>query len=184
MPSPCAASSGGSYKIGHNTILFYTDLTVAQCQAGDPPVDSLTVASGPFWDDLQNQTRPASAGSPASATTARAPRPCRRAAGGRHLAGELPGAGHGVTQLPGRQRPCSRDCDEGNGPDYAAGEDRTNIMSVDLPVASGVSAHQDSCHIPLLVVYPFIPARGPAMARSSICTRLPGRSRTCSACST
>jgi phosphatidylinositol-3-phosphatase len=151
MPSPCTASSGGSYKIGHNPILFYTDLTSAQCQASDLPVDSLTAESGPFWNDLQNQTLPAfslvtpnlsddadQGGLPAADTW-------------------LQGFLGLVTASPSYQAGNTLvliTYDEGSGPDYTVGEDCAN-MSLDLPITDGVSAQQDSCHIPLLVVYPF-----------------------------
>lgn len=159
MPSPCTTSSAGNYKIGHNPILFYTDLASAQCQAGDVPVDSLTAASGPFWDDLQNQTLPAfSWVTPNLSNDGEGP-------GGQ--ASALQAADTWlqnflglVTQSPSYQAGNALvliTYDEGNGTDYATGEDCTN-MSLDLPVTSGVSAHQDSCHIPLLVVYPYTPA--------------------------
>ena len=47
--------------------------------------------------------------------------------------------------------------DEGAGPDKVNGENCAN-ESLDLPVTNGVSAHQESCHVPLFVVYPYTPA--------------------------
>ena len=44
--------------------------------------------------------------------------------------------------------------DEGTGSDSKVGEDCTN-QSLDMPVTSGTSAHQDSCHVPFFVVYPY-----------------------------
>jgi hypothetical protein len=158
MPSPCAATSGGSYKIGHNPILFYTDLTSAQCQAGDLPADSLTAASGVFWDDLQNQALPAF-----SWVTPNLDNDGDGPAGQAGLQAAdtwLQNFLGLVTQSPSYQAGNTLvlvTYDEGTGPDYATGEDCTT-MSLDLPVTSGVSAHQDSCHTPLLVVYPYTPA--------------------------
>ncbi len=59
--------------------------------------------------------------------------------------------------------------DEGTGADAKTGEDCTN-QALDLPITNGVSAHQDSCHIPLFVVYPYTPT-GTADPTSSTTTR-------------
>src|SRR5215472_5577199 len=59
MPSACYGSTSSPYKIGHNPILFYTDLPKSECLANDLPVADLTAPAGAFWNDLQNQTLPA-----------------------------------------------------------------------------------------------------------------------------
>jgi phospholipase C len=58
MPAACDPKSGSGYKNGHDPIIFYTDISAAECQAGDVGVSSLTAQSGALWNDLQNQTLP------------------------------------------------------------------------------------------------------------------------------
>ncbi len=164
MPSACDTSSSFPYKIGHNPALFYTDLTSAECQANDIPVSDLTAQSGPFWNALQNQTLPS-----VSWVTPN-----------QNDDNEANDAGTGITGaqaeqlgdtwvknfLTNVQQSNSYQAgntavliayDEGNGSDYTVGENCTN-ESLDMPVTNGVSAHQDSCHVPLFVVYPYTPA--------------------------
>jgi hypothetical protein len=67
MRSPCQGHSGGGYgyKLGHNPIVFYTDIGRHACDADDLPVPSLAVRAGAFWLALENQTLPSlSWGSP------------------------------------------------------------------------------------------------------------------------
>jgi phospholipase C len=159
MPSNCDPTSvSGVYKIGHNPILFYPD-DASLCPADDIAVPSLTATSGPFYTDLQDQALPAfSWVTPDEDNDGES--------GGTH-AQELQAADTFlssfvplVTSSPSYQAGNTLlliTYDEGSGSDYAVGEDCTN-KSLDLPVTGGVSAHQDSCHVPLFVVYPYTKA--------------------------
>ena len=69
MPTSCDPQSFGrnskshdEYSNGHDPIIFYSDIPAAQCQANDVGVGDLTAQSGAFWNDLQNQDFPRSAG--------------------------------------------------------------------------------------------------------------------------
>ena len=158
MPKACATSTGGRYKIGHNPALFYRDIPAAECQANDLPVPSLTAQSGALWDDLQAQTLPSlswvtpdnvndgDTGTPAAAL----------AAADNWLSGFLSTVQQSASYQAGNTLVLVT-YDEGSGPDAKTGEDCTN-QALDLPITNGVSAHQDSCHIPLFVVYPYTPA--------------------------
>ena len=158
MPSACASSSGGAYKIGHNPVLFYSGISAAECRAEDLPVSDLTVQSGAFWNDLQNQTLPAFSlispnlnndgeGSGGSAAQLLAADTWLQAFIGLVQQSASYQAGNTVVLVA---------YDEGRGSDTSTGEDCTNV-SMDLPVANGVSAHQESCHVPLFVIYPYTP---------------------------
>jgi phospholipase C len=156
MPSSCDPKSvTGSYKIGHNPILFYPD-DASRCPADDIAIPSLTATSGPFYTDLQNQTLPSfSWVTPGEANDGE---------GSGTKAQEIQAADTFlskfvplVTSSPSYQAGTTLlliTYDEGSGSDSTVGEDCTN-KSLDLPVTSGVSAHQDSCHVPLFVVYPY-----------------------------
>jgi acid phosphatase len=166
MPTACDPTSSGAYTSshdlytnGHNPIIFYTDVSTADCRAHDLGVPDLTAQSGPFWDDLQNQTLPAfSFVTPNAADDdeGKGSRATAEQAGDAWLRSFL-----GVVQQSASYQAGNTlvlvSYDEGEGPDYARGEDCTNT-SRDLPVTNGVSAHQDSCHVPLFVVYPYTPA--------------------------
>jgi hypothetical protein len=158
MPTPCAPSTSGNYKIGHNPAIFYSDIPLAECQAKDLPVASLTAQAGAFWNDLQAQTLPSlsrvtpnnvndgDTGSPTTSLTA----------ADKWLSAFLAT----VQQSPSYQAGSTLvlvTYDEGSGGDSKTGEDCTN-PALDLPITNGISAHQDSCHVPLFVAYPFTPA--------------------------
>jgi phosphatidylinositol-3-phosphatase len=157
MPTACAASTGGSYKIGHNPPLFYGDIPLSECRANDLPVTNFTDHSGPFWDDLQAQTLPSlswvtpnlvndgDTGTPTAAL----------AAADKWLTGFLGTVQQSASYQAGNTVVLVT-YDEGTGADAKTGEDCTN-QALDLPITNGVSAHQDSCHIPLFVVSPFTP---------------------------
>jgi PKD repeat protein len=167
MPSPCYpkgaipyTQSHTLYVVGHNPAVFYTGIPAANCQAHDVGIADLTAQSGTFWNDLQNQTLPAfSFVTPNAADN-------NEGAGTRVQAQQ---AGDTFLQkfVANLQQSNSYQAgntlllvtyDEGSpGGDSLVGEDCTN-MSLDLPVTNGVSAHQDSCHIPTFVVYPYTPA--------------------------
>jgi phospholipase C len=159
MPSNCDPHSvTGVYKIGHNPVLFYPN-DASACPTNDVAVPSLTATSGPFYTDLQNQTLPAfswvtpdeSNDGEGSGTKAQ-----EIQAADSFLSSFVPL----VTSSPSYQAGNTLlliDYDEGAGSDYAIGEDCTN-KSLDLPVTGGVSAHQDSCHVPLFVIYPYTKA--------------------------
>jgi len=159
MPSACTPSSGGAYKIGHNPVLFYSDISAAECQANDLPVSDLTAQSGAFWSDLQNQTLPSFSlispnlnndgeGSGGSDAQLLAADTWLQAFVGTVQQSASYQAGNTVVLVA---------YDEGRGSDTVTGEDCTN-QSRDLPVINGVSAHQESCHLALFVIYPYTQA--------------------------
>jgi len=166
MPYPCDPKSSGTntashdlYSVGHDPIVFYTDIPLAVCQANDIGVSDLTAQSGAFWNDLQNQTLPSfSWVTPDTVSDNEGP---GTAAQNEQTADTwLQKFMANVQQSNSYQ---SGDTlvlvtyDEGTGADKTTGEDCTN-QSLDLPVTNGVSAHQDSCHVPLFVIYPYTPA--------------------------
>ncbi len=157
MPAPCSPTTKGAYKIGHNPAIFYSDLPLAECQADDVPVTSLTAQSGVLWDDLQNQTLPSlswvTPTPPTTGTRGFAP-PARRSR--RWLAAFLAVVQQSASYQAGNTLVLVT-YDEGSGSDSKTGEDCTN-QALNLPITNGVSAHQDSCHVPLFVVYPYTPA--------------------------
>jgi phospholipase C len=157
MPSACATKAASPYKLGHNPSIFYTSIPPAECKADDVGVPSLTAASGAFYNDLQAQTLPsfswvtpnidndADSGGNAALTVADT-----------WLSNFVPL----VTSSPSYQAGNTLlliTYDEGTGSDYKVGENCTD-QSLDMPVTNGRSAHQDSCHVPFLVVYPYTPA--------------------------
>ena len=157
MPSACYGSTSSPYKIGHNPILFYTDLPKSECLANDLPVADLTAPAGAFWNDLQNQTLPAfSWVSPnmnndadtGGSSALQAADTWLQNFIGLVLQSNSYQAGNTLVLVT---------YDEGTGSDYVTGENCTN-ESLDMPVTNGISAHQDSCHVPLFVVYPYTQA--------------------------
>lgn len=160
MPSACDQKSvNESYKIGHNPAIFYTDISKTECQANDLPVSDLTVQSGAFWNDLQNQTLPSLSwvtpnedndgeGSTKSTTSEQMADTWLQKFISNVEQSNSYQAGNTAVLVT---------YDEGAGTDYATGEDCTN-QSLDLPITNNVSAHQDSCHMPLFVIYPYTPA--------------------------
>ena len=159
MPSACDPQSSGVYKNGHDPIIFYTDITAAECQADNVGVSDLTAQSGALWNDLQNQALPSfswitpslsddneGAGTPAQNEQA-ADTWLQKFLGTVQQSNSYQ-SGNTVVLVT---------YDEGTGTDSKVGEDCTN-KSLDLPVTNGVSAHQDSCHVPLFVIYPYTPA--------------------------
>lgn len=160
MPSACDPTSvNNSYKIGHNPPIFYSDISSGECLANDVPVADLTAQSSAFWNDLQNQTLPSLSwvtpsesddgeGSTNGATAEQMADTWLQNFLGTVQQSSSYQAGNTVVLVS---------YDEGSGSDYTTGEDCTN-ESLDMPVTNGVSAHQDSCHIPFFVVYPYTPA--------------------------
>ena len=166
MPANCDPASGNPdaagqdlYKIGHNPILYYTDIPASTCQADDIADSDLTAQSGPFWEDLENQTLPSfSWVTPDEVDDGEGPGGTAQQtqAGDTWLQGFLTTVEASPSYQAGNTLVLIT-YDEGSGPDQKTGEDCTN-ESLDLPVVDGVSAHQDSCHVPLFVVYPYTPA--------------------------
>lgn len=166
MPSPCDPNSTGVnsakhdlYSNGHNPVIFYTDLPATVCQAYDVGVPSLTAESGLFWNDLQNQALPSfsfvtpntvdddeESGAPVQAE--RTSDTWLQNFIGLVQQSASYQAGNTLVLVT---------YDEGKGHDKKTGEDCAN-ESLDLPVINGISAHQESCHVPLFVVYPYTPA--------------------------
>lgn len=167
MPSNCYPSSSGGntkahdlYSLGHNPVVFYTDIPATQCQADDVAVPSLTATSGSFYNDLENQTLPEfSIVVPNTVNDSEGP---DSAAQNEQVSDAWLQNFIGLVQAsPSYQAGNTLvlvTYDEGNHalPDYVQGEDCTN-QSRDLPLQNGVSP-QESCHIPTFIVYPYTPA--------------------------
>jgi PKD repeat protein len=166
MPSNCDPKSSGTltkshdlYSNGHNPVIFFTDIPKADCQANDIGVPDLTSPSGSFWNALQSQTLPAF-----SFVT---PNAANNDQGTGTKAHNQQAADTWVQKFIGLVQQSNSyqagntlvlvTYDEGAGSDEITGEDCTN-KALDLPVTNGVSAHQDSCHVPLFVVDPYTPA--------------------------
>jgi hypothetical protein len=153
MPAACSTTSGGSYKIGHNPALFYTDIPRSECVAKDLAVPDLAAQSGTLWNDLNNQTLPSF-----SWVT---PNLNNDGSGGETPADSWLRKFMATVQASASYQAGNTlvlvTYDEGKGGDDVTGEDCTN-QSRDMPVINATSAHQDSCHIPLFVAYPFTPA--------------------------
>lgn len=159
MPTACDPSSGGAYKIGHNPVLFYQDVPAATCQAADIGVSDLTAQYGAFFDDLQGQSLPAlSWVTPDLTNDGEGPWSAAQneQAADAWLQAFMANIQQSPSYLAGNTLVLVT-YDEGTGSDRVNGEDCTN-KSLDLPVTGGVSAHQDSCHVALFVVYPYTAA--------------------------
>jgi hypothetical protein len=165
MPTACKPTGAGAntsahalYSVGHNPAVFYTNISHAQCQANDVGVANLSAPAGAFYDDLQAQNLPSfSWVTPNAANDGEGP--------GTTAQNELV-ADTWVKNFMGtvEQSPSYQagntlvlfTYDEGNGNDKQGAEDCTN-ESLDLPITNSVSAHRESCHIPLFVAYPYTP---------------------------
>ena len=159
MPGPCGQRSTATYKIGHNPALFYSDISAAECARDDLSVADLTARTGAFGDAVSDKTLPSLSWVTPNLLND----------------GEGPGGENGEekaadTWLRAFMSMLSQSAsyqagntlvliayDEGTGRDSRVGEDCTD-KSRDLPVTKGISAHQDSCHLPFFVVDPFTPA--------------------------
>lgn len=150
MPSACDKSNASPYKIGHNPPIFYTGISAAECQSHDIGVPSLTAASGAFWDDLQAGTLPAVSWiTPNTSNDGenRCGGNCALAAADTWLENFMANVTASGEYQAGNTLVLIT-YDEGEGRDYAIGEDCTN-ETADL------GGSQPSCHVPLLVVYPY-----------------------------
>jgi PKD repeat protein len=166
MPSPCDPTSYGKntpahdlYSIGHNPIIYYSDIPSSSCQATDLGVPDLTSQSGAFWSDLQNRTLPAfSFVTPNAANNGEGPgTPNQNEQTADTWLRNFIGTVQQSNSYQAGNTMVLVTYDEGNGSDKANAENCTN-ESLDMPVTNGVSAHQDSCHVPLFVVDPYTPA--------------------------
>ena len=155
MPSACDPKSDTTtdYKNGHNPAIFYTGVPASECAANDVGVASLDSANGAFYTDLQNNTLPSLSWiAPTTANDGEnvCDGNCALGIADTWLSNFI-GL---VTASPEYQAGTTLilvTYDEGNGADYATGEDCTN-ETADLAGA------QPSCHVPLFAVYPFTPA--------------------------
>jgi phospholipase C len=155
MPSACDKRSvpADEYKIGHNPALFYTKITAAQCKASDVGVPSLTAQSGAFYKDLQDNKLPSLSwitpntdddGENPCGTTCSLTDADTWLSNFMGIVDTSPEYTNGSTLVIVLY-------DEGNGNDYKIGENCTN-KTQDL------AGNKPSCHIPLLVIYPYVPA--------------------------
>lgn len=159
MPSACDPTSSGNYKIGHNPVIFYSNIGATECQANDVPVASMTAESGAFWNDLQSGALPAFSwitpdlandGENACGGS------CALAAADTWLQA-FTAIVQASTEYQSGNTLLLVTYDEGTGADTVTGEDCTNEAQ-DMPVSNGISAHQDSCHVPFFVIYPYTSA--------------------------
>lgn len=168
MPSNCDPTSSGSntqahdlYSIGHDPIIFYTDIPAATCMAQDVAVPSLTASSGAFYTDLQNQTLP-SFSMVIPNTVDDGEGPATKAENQLTSDTWLSNFISLVQASPSYQAGNTLvlvTYDEGSPayPDYAIGEDCAN-QSADLPLEADGLSPQESCHVPTFVIYPYTPA--------------------------
>ena len=159
MPGPCGQHTAGKYKIGHNPALFYTDISAAQCRSNDLPVADLTARTGVFGDALSDRSLPSlSWVTPNLLDDGEGPGSDsdQEKAADTWLRSFMSMVSQSASYQAGNTLLLIA-YDEGTGSDSKVGEDCTNV-SRDLPVNGGISAHQDSCHLPFFVVDPFVPA--------------------------
>ncbi len=159
MPSPCDPTKSGNYKIGHNPVIFYTDISSAKCKADDIGVTNLAAESGAFWSELQGDTLPALSWiTPDKADD-----------------GEGPGTSSENEQAADKwlqefvatveqSNSYSRGTLLSSSPTTKAQATTTRSARTaptrawTCPSWTILSAHQDSCHVPLFVVYPYTPS--------------------------
>ncbi len=147
-PSSClnVTSTPNVTKIGHQPGLFYG---LADCPTDLVPVPDLTAASGPFWNDLQGGTLPAvSWVSPNQAHVGEGT--SGLGAADTWLKGFLARVQGSTTYQAGRTA-IFVTYDEGSGTDAKQGENCTDQ-------AKDTAGSQESCHVPLFVVYPYTSA--------------------------
>ena len=150
MPSACDTSAGPLYKIGHNPAIFYTGISAAECQSNDVGVPDLTAASGAFWDDLQAGTLPALSWITPNTNDSgenSCGGSCALSAADTWLQNFMANVTASSEYQAGNTLVLIT-YDEGEGPDYAIGENCTN-ETADL------GGSQPSCQVPLLTVYPY-----------------------------
>jgi PKD repeat protein len=166
MPTPCSPTASGDYtpqhklySIGHNPPIFYSSIPAAECRAHDVGVPDMTAQSGAFWDALQNKTLPAfSYVTPNAANNNEGIGTAAQGeqAGDAWLQKLVATVGQSNSYQAGDTL-LLISYDEGAGTDKVVGENCADPVR-DLPVVNGTSAHQDSCHVPLFVVYPYVRA--------------------------
>jgi phospholipase C len=158
MSSPCDRTSEGGYKIGHDPVIFYTDIPAATCRDDDVGVADLSARSGAFWDNLRDGTLPSfSWVTPNATDDGEGPGNSaeKERAADSWLQGFL-GTVQDSNSYQAGDVLVLVTYDEGDGQDSEVGEDCAD-ESMDMPVVDNVSAHQESCHVPLFVVYPYTP---------------------------
>lgn len=159
MGTVCNPKTADPYKIGHNPPIFYKNIPASECQANDLPIADLTAQSGALWNDLQNQTLPNfSWVTPNENNDGEGPGTAAQSmkAADTWLQNFLATVQQSNSYQSGNTVVLVT-YDEGTGSDSKTGEDCTN-QSLDMPVTNGTSAHQDSCHVPFFVVYPYTTA--------------------------
>jgi phospholipase C len=155
MPSRCDphSSTADAYKIGHNPAIFYTQITAAQCHANDVGVPNLAGKSGAFYQALKNGLLPSFSWITPN-TNDDGENPCGDTCSLTDADTWLSKFMNVVAASPEYQAGTTLvlvTYDEGNGTDYRIGEDCTNK-------AADLNGKKPSCHIPLLVIYPYVTA--------------------------
>ena len=144
MPTTCNRTNTGNYVARHNPAVYYSTLT--SCAQYDIPMGDATTQTGAFYDDVRNGNLPSfsfiapNLNDDAHNSSA--------SVGDTWLSNLIPF----ITSNPNYQAGDTDifiTNDEGAGSDYALGEDCTNQT---------LDASQPSCHIPTIVVAPYIPS--------------------------
>jgi chitodextrinase len=143
MPTNCNPGNVGSYVARHNPAPYFTTLT--SCAQDDIPMGDVTTQTGPFYDDVRNGTLPSfSFITPNLIDDAHS---SNTATGDAWLSKVIPIITSGANYQNGDTTIFITN-DEGAGSDYLIDEDCANVA---------LDVNQPSCHVPTIVVAPYIP---------------------------
>lgn len=144
MPSNCYRTNSGDYLTTHVPAVYYTNLS--SCDEFAVPMGSVSTGTGQFYTDVSNGTLPNfSFISPNAVDDAH---DTGTAAGDSWLSKIIPRITSGSNYQSGNTVVFITN-DEGTGSDYTNNEDCSS---------QGLDAGQPSCHIPTIVVAPFVHA--------------------------
>lgn len=144
MPTNCNITNTGNYAARHNPAVYYPELT--NCAIYDIPMGDITTQTGQFYDDVRNGTLPSFTfvipnlidDAHSSDTTT----------GDTWLSELIPFITNNANYQTGDTVIFITN-DEGSGTDQINGEDCAN---------QSLSLSQPSCHIPTIVIAPYITA--------------------------
>jgi fibronectin type 3 domain-containing protein len=144
MPTNCDRAQNGNYLVQHNPAVYYT--TLSTCGQFDVPMGDTSTQTGGFYDDVRNGTLPNfSFVTPNLINDAHS---SSVATGDSFLSQLIPFITSGANYQAGDTDIIITN-DEGIGPEYAINENCTD-PTLDL--------NQPSCHVPTIVVAPYVPA--------------------------